>query len=53
MREACRSIGIQKPCEETLAKIKEVIEKEGENAVTLTELKAIMERVFKELNLRR
>lgn len=50
LRSICKNLGIQKPCEETLKSIKELIEKDGDNNLTLAELRKIMVNALKELN---
>lgn len=53
LRGICKNLGIQKPCEETLKSIKELIEKDGDNNLTLTELTKVMTNALKELNERK
>lgn len=53
LRQICRGLGIQKPCEETLRSIRELVEKEGENAISMAELRKAMENALKELNERK
>jgi hypothetical protein len=50
LRHICRGLGIQKPCEETLKNIGQLVEKEGENALSMNELRKAMENALKELN---
>ena len=53
LRQVCKGLGIQKPCEETLKNIRELVEKDGENALTMTELRKALENALKELNERK
>lgn len=53
LRNICKGLGIQKPCEETLRSIRELIEKEGDHSVTMTELRKALENALKELNERK
>jgi Ca2+-binding EF-hand superfamily protein len=53
LRNICKGLGIQKPCEETLRSIRELIDKEGDHAVTMNELRKALENALKELNERK
>ena len=53
LRHVCRNLGIQKPSEEILKSIRELIEKDGENHISMSELKKVMENALKELNERK
>ena len=53
LRQVCQRLGIQKPCEETLRSIKELVDKEGDNSVSMGELRRVMENALKELNERK
>lgn len=50
LRQICIDLEINKPNEEILKSIKELVEKDGGNNITATELKKIMENIVKELN---
>jgi benzoyl-CoA reductase/2-hydroxyglutaryl-CoA dehydratase subunit BcrC/BadD/HgdB len=53
LRQICIDLDINKPNEEILKNIKELVEKDGGNNITASELKKIMENIVKELNSER
>jgi hypothetical protein len=47
LRQICIDLDINKPNEEILKSIKELVEKDGGNNISATELKRIMENIVK------
>lgn len=43
------NLGVEKPCEETLRNIKELIEKDGNNRISYVELKKVIESAVSNL----
>lgn len=49
LRLLFKNLGVEKPCEDTLRGIKELIEKDGSNTISYVELKKVIEAAVRGL----
>lgn len=49
MRLLFKNLGVEKPCEETLRSIRELIEKDGNNKISYGELSKVIEKAVENL----
>jgi hypothetical protein len=50
LRLLFKNIGVERPCEDTLKGIKELVEKDGNNLITFQELRKVLENAVSTLD---